>query len=63
MKTRLIAAAGLLAAGNAFGQTPTVVAEHDNYLPEDPIMVSFSGGPGNTKDWIGIYPDGVTPGS
>lgn len=63
MKNTLIAAAALLAAGTALGQTPTVVAEHDNYLPEDPIVVSFSGGPGNTKDWIGIYPDGVTPGS
>ncbi len=63
MKNTLIAAATFLAAGTALGQTPTVVAEHDNYLPEDPIVVSFSGGPGNTKDWIGIYPDGVTPGS
>jgi hypothetical protein len=63
MKYTLIAVAGLLAAGTALGQTPKVMAGHDNYLPEDPIVVSFSGGPGNTKDWIGIYPDGVTPGS
>lgn len=63
MKHRLIAAAGLFAAGTALGQAPTVVAEHDNYLPEDPIVVSFSGGPGNAKDWIGIYPDGIAPGS
>ena len=58
--------AGLLAllpAGAALAQTAVVTSLHDQYLPETPIGIAFSGGPGNAKDWIGIYPDGVTPGS
>ena len=58
--------AGLLAllpAGAALAQTAVVTSLHDQYLPETPIGIAFSGGPGNAKDWIGIYPDGVAPGS
>jgi hypothetical protein len=58
--------AGLLAllpAGAALAQTAVVTSLHDQYLPEDPIVISFSGGPGNKLDWIGVYPDGVVPGS
>lgn len=58
--------AGLLAllpAGAALAQTAVVTSLHDQYLPEDPIVIGFSGGPGNKLDWIGVYPDGVVPGS
>lgn len=33
------------------------------YQTGQPIAVSFSGGSGSTRDWFGIYPRGVTPGS
>ncbi|MEN9547402.1 MAG: hypothetical protein RLZZ356_2134, partial [Verrucomicrobiota bacterium] len=41
----------------------SVVTSLENYFPREAISVSFAGGPGNPKDWIGIYPEGVTPGS
>ncbi len=57
-------ALGLLALWPLFGalaQTPKVASLHDQYLPEAPIVIGFSGGPGNKKDWIGVYPDGEIP--
>jgi hypothetical protein len=53
-------AAGFLLPANA---DPAVVTDHNAYHPGEPITVFFSGGPGNKLDWIGTYPDGVTPGS
>jgi hypothetical protein len=41
----------------------SVVTGLENYFPGEAISVSFAGGPGNSKDWIGVYPEGVTPGS
>ena len=41
----------------------SVVTSLENYFPGQAISVSFNGGPGNPKDWIGVYPEGVTPGS
>ena len=32
------------------------------YKPGEEITLSFSGGPGNAKDWVGIYKEGQTPG-
>ncbi|MDP2541309.1 hypothetical protein CSC81_02155 [Tenacibaculum discolor] len=32
------------------------------YLPNEAITINFSNGPGNSKDWIGIYHQGDTPG-
>src|SRR5262249_1974065 len=32
------------------------------YAPGESIVASFSDGPGNARDWVGIYPDGATPG-
>ncbi len=52
---------GLMTAAQA--QTPTVELNHHAYLPGEAIEASFSGGPANAKDWIGVYPEGVTPGS
>ncbi|MGZ6095342.1 MAG: phospholipase C, partial [Polyangiales bacterium] len=31
------------------------------YAPGESIVVSFSGGPGNPKDWIALYPKGTLP--
>jgi hypothetical protein len=33
------------------------------YKPGEDIVISFSGGPGNAKDWVGIYKEGQTPGA
>lgn len=50
-------AAGALAAQAA----PAISVNKTTYAPSEPITVTFSGGPGNSKDWIGIYPASVTP--
>lgn len=31
------------------------------YAPGESIVVTFSGGPGNAKDWIALYPKGTLP--
>ncbi len=41
---------------------PFVLPDHDMYYPDEPISVQFGNGPGNPKDWIGVYMDGQTPG-
>lgn len=32
-----------------------------SYTVGESIVINFAGGPGNAKDWIGIYTNGVTP--
>ena len=60
-------AAGLaLALGSlhvAVAQGPSIAADHSAYYPGEDITFSFANGPGNSKDWIGLYPQGVEPGS
>jgi hypothetical protein len=36
--------------------------DHDHYLPQQPVKISFDGGPGNPLDWIGVYKLGQRPG-
>ncbi len=50
-------------AMTARGQTPVVETQHYSYLPQEAIAVYYRNAPANPNDWIGIYPDGVTPGS
>lgn len=45
------------------GPMPKVASNHTEYVPDEDIVIAFSGGPGNSKDWIGIYPEDVVPGS
>jgi len=53
----------------AVGSAPTATAapflqsDHDAYFPGEAIRISFQGGPGNRKDWVGVYPIDVEPGS
>lgn len=42
---------------------PSVVSDHDAYYPGEDILIHFAGGPGGTKDWIGIYPSDIVPGT
>jgi hypothetical protein len=51
--------AGAMVTG---GQTPTVTTDHFSYLPGEDIAATFKSGPGNRKDWLGIYPRDVEPG-
>lgn len=44
-------------------QTPSLVASHTTYYAGEDIVFTFADGPGNRLDWIGIYPEGVVPGS
>jgi hypothetical protein len=55
----------LLAIGLAslWAQSPSVITDHSVYLPSETIVVTFKNGPANRKDWIGIYPEGVEPGT
>lgn len=53
--------AGLIVSPTLTAQS--VVTSRENYFPGEAISVSFAAGPGNAKDWIGIYPDGIKPGS
>ena len=38
------------------------VPSKTTYKPSEDIVLTFSGGPGNAKDWVGIYKEGQTPG-
>lgn len=40
-----------------------VRSDHSQYYPGQLIAISFQNGPGNPKDWVGVYPEGVAPGS
>ncbi|MFD2159720.1 endonuclease/exonuclease/phosphatase family protein [Rubritalea tangerina] len=41
----------------------TLSINSTQFTSPDDIEVSWSSGPGNGKDWIGLYPAGVTPGA
>jgi len=43
--------------------SPELSLNKDVYTRGEPIFASFSNGPGNTTDWIGIYRPWQTPGS
>jgi hypothetical protein len=48
---------------SAQAQAPSVITDHATYLPGETIVVFFKNGPGNRKDWIGLYPEGIVPGT
>ena len=56
------AAFGALSSAMA-ADGPAVSVQHPVYITGEDIVINFSGGPGKTKDWIGIYPQDVVPGS
>jgi len=69
---RFLLVAGLLLAGSSLsrlgaaapdGGVPTVYSQHAEYLPQETIRIGWAGGPANALDWIGVYPQGVVPGS
>jgi hypothetical protein len=50
-----------LTAGQASAQ-PILVLDKQNYDILEPIEATFSNGPGNPTDWVGLYKPGDTPG-
>jgi hypothetical protein len=51
-------------ASNKFtvGSVPAVAPQHSSYYVGSPVIITFTNGPANLKDWIGIYPEGSAPG-
>jgi phospholipase C len=54
-----IAAAPAAGTGGCAG--PILTLSKTSFAPGESIVVNFANGPGNPKDWIGVYPKGVTP--
>ncbi len=48
--------------GVVFGNAQQLTTSKSKYRPGEKISLSFSGGPSNAKDWVGIYKKGETPG-
>lgn len=48
--------------GGASG-TPKLTLQKSIYAPSEDFGVAFENGPGNAKDWVGIYKKGQTPGT
>ena len=42
---------------------PKILMLKSLYTPSEDFTIAFENGPGNAKDWIGIYQKGQTPGS
>jgi hypothetical protein len=47
--------------GGAMGADPSITPNHSAYFPGEEIVIAFEGGPGNARDWIGVYPPDVEP--
>lgn len=41
--------------------SPQLTSAQSTFNSQDTITINFSGGPGNSSDWIGIYPRDVIP--
>ena len=48
--------------GIGYGNAQELVSSKTSYKPDEDILLTFSDGPGNAKDWVGIYKEGQTPG-
>lgn len=46
-----------------YTQAQTLVTEYPTYFVDEAFNVTFADGPGNPKDWIGVYAEDVVPGS
>ena len=60
VKIYLLIAIFLLGLAHADAQE--LAPSKSTYKPGEDVVISFSGGPGNAKDWVGIYKEGQTPG-
>ncbi|MDF2456412.1 MAG: metallophosphoesterase [Cytophagaceae bacterium] len=48
--------------GSTLNPSPVISISKTRFAVNEDIVVSFSNGPGNSKDWIGLYKKGDTPG-
>ena len=48
---------------NGLTGEPQVVTNKKEYALNENIQINYANGPGNAKDWVGIYLSGQTPGS
>jgi hypothetical protein len=63
---RTVLSAVLVLASLTVGQAsaqPLLVLDKKNYEVLEPIEATFSNGPGNATDWVGIYRPGQVPGN
>lgn len=63
MKSRLMLLAILFIHSAFFTHAQTVSPNNADYAYNEPMVMNFSGGPGNAQDWIGIYKPGDPDGS
>lgn len=51
----------LLFFSSASLQAATLTLNQTTFQPNASIVATFANGPGNASDWIGVYPQGITP--
>ncbi len=69
LKTKWLLVAGIVAAQSwaAYGQEVSTdpwepQLNYGNYIEDEEIIVTFSDGPGNPKDWVGLYKQDMVAG-
>ena len=62
MKTKILLLMSIFLMGIGYGNAQELVPSKTTYKPGEDIVLTFSDGPGNAKDWVGIYKEGQTPG-
>ena len=55
LKTQSLLVAGILAVQSSAAFAQEVSTDYGNYIEEEEIIVTFNDGPGNPKDWVGLY--------
>ncbi len=54
--------AGILAVQASAAHGQEVSTDYVNYIEDEEIIVTFSDGPGNPKDWVGLYKQDMVAG-
>ncbi len=62
MKTQWLLVAGLVTAPGWAALGQEVSTDYNTYDPGEEIIVTFSNGPGNPKDWVGLYKQDMVAG-
>ena len=62
LKTKWLLVAGIVAAQAWAAHGQEVSTDYGNYIEDEEIIVTFSDGPGNPKDWVGLYKQDMVTG-
>ena len=62
LKTKWLLVAGILAVQASAAHGQEVSTDYVNYIEDEEIIVTFSDGPGNPKDWVGLYKQDMVAG-